>query len=229
MEPEILTSDTFCDLCIQANPEHEPHAVEILSPYKICVSYREGIVLGHVAGELMAVESWMDFPVLITVVIIKQMKVNEIIIARHKSRKEAQGCAQKELDQLKQGQHDLQDELSQVAAQKECLAQKLLDQDKKQVSLVKVAEQLTEKVTKLETQPLQNPGFVTSSTQNVSNSFGNFATSFQVKADMDIGKFSGTEPTPSYELRFDQWCINVKPYQTSYPVTSYSEIHSGQC
>ena len=87
MEPEILTSNTFHDLCIQANPEHEPHAVEILSPYQICVSYREGIVLGHVVGEHMAVESWMDFLVLITVVIIKQMKVNEIIIARHKLRK----------------------------------------------------------------------------------------------------------------------------------------------
>ena len=111
MEPETLTTDTFHDLCIQTNPEHEPHGVKILRPYEICVSYREGIVLGHIAGELMAVESWMDFPVLITIVIIKQTKVNEIIIARHKSRKEAQRCAQEELSQLKQGQHDLQDEL----------------------------------------------------------------------------------------------------------------------
>ena len=82
--------------------------VKILSPYEICVSSREGIVLGHVAGEIMAVESWMDFPVLITVVIIKQTKVNEVIIARHKSRKEAQGCTREELGQLKKSQHDLQ-------------------------------------------------------------------------------------------------------------------------
>ena len=34
---------------------------------------------------------------------------------------------------------------------------------------------------------------------------------------MDIGKFSGTEPTPSDEPSFDQWCINIKSYQTSYP------------
>ena len=98
-----------------------------------------------------------------------------------------------------------------------CLAQKLLDQGKKQVSLLKVVEQLTEKVTTLETQPLQNPGFMTSSTQNVSNPFGNLSTSFQVKADKDIGKFSGTEPTPSDELIFDQWCIDVESYQTCYP------------
>ena len=58
---------------------------------------------------------------------------------------------------------------------------------------------------------------MTSSTQNVSNPFGNLSMSFQVKVDMDIGKFSGMEPTPSYELSFDQWCIDVKSYQTSYP------------
>ena len=66
-------------------------------------------------------------------------------------------------------------------------------------------------------QPLHTQGFMTSSSQNVSNLFGNLSTSFQVKADIDIGKFSGTEPTPSDELNFDQWCIDVRSYQSSYP------------
>ena len=66
-------------------------------------------------------------------------------------------------------------------------------------------------------QPLHTQGFVTSSSQNLSNPFGNLSTSFQVKADIDIGKFSGTKPTPSDELTFNQWCIDVKLYQASYP------------
>ena len=66
-------------------------------------------------------------------------------------------------------------------------------------------------------QPLHTQGLMTSSSQNVSNPFGNLSTSFQVKADIDIGKFSGTEPTPSDELNFDQWCIDMKSYQSSYP------------
>ena len=77
-------------------------------------------------------------------------------------------------------------------------------------------EQLTEKVSKLETQPFQTQGFMTSSSQNISNPFGNLSTSLQIKADIDIGKFSGTEPTPSHELNFDQWCIDVKSCQSSY-------------
>ena len=97
------------------------------------------------------------------------------------------------------------------------LTQQLNDNTKKQTNPLKVVEQLTEKVTKLEMQPLHTQGFMTSSSQNVSNPFGNLSTSFQVKADIDIGKFSGTEPTPSDELNFDQWCIDVKSYQSNYP------------
>ena len=95
----------------------------------------------------------------------------------------------------------------------------MTDNDEKQTNFLKVVEQLTEKVTKLERQPLHTQGFMTSSSQNVSNPFGNLSTSFQVKADIDIGKFSGTEPTPSDKPNFNQWCIDVMSYQASYPVS----------
>ena len=92
----------------------------------------------------------------------------------------------------------------------------MLDHDVTQRDLLKTVEQLTEKVIKLETQPLHAQGFLTSSSQNVST-FGSLSTSFQVKTDIDIGKFSVTEPTPAEELNFDQWCIDVKSYQANYP------------
>ena len=66
-------------------------------------------------------------------------------------------------------------------------------------------------------QPISGKGFSTSSAQNLSGLFGNLTTSFQVKADLDIGKFSGTEPVPDNELTFDQWRIDVRSYQTSVP------------
>ena len=104
-----------------------------------------------------------------------------------------------------------------VTIQKEKLAQQLNNNDEKQANFLKVVEQLTEKITKLETQPLHVQGFMTSSSQNLSNPFGNLSTSFQVKAALNFGKFSWTEPTPSNELMFNQWCIDVKSYQASYP------------
>ena len=208
IEPEILTEITFRELCQFANPNHKPFAIEILSPHEICITYRQGVSLGQVAGELMAIESWRDFPILITVVIIKRSKVDSIVEVRQKYRQERKDQELRDLEKLKQGQCDPQAEFE--------FKQKLIEQDIKQGSLLKAVEQLTEKVTKLEVQPLHTPGFMTSSSQNMSN-FGNLSTSFQVKADIDIGKFSGIEPAPTDELNFNQWCIDVKSYQASYP------------
>ena len=165
----------------------------------------------------MAIKSWVDFPILVTVVIITRSKVDEIVEARQKYRKIQKEWEQKEMENLRQGQYDLEEEFKEVTTQKERLTQQLNENAEKQTNLLKVAEQLTEKVNKLETQPLHTQGFMTSSSQNVSNPFGNLSTSFQVKADIDIGKFNGTEPTPSDELNFDQWCIDVKSDQSSYP------------
>ena len=195
MGPDVLTESTFRELCQCIHSSCEPYAIEILSPHEICITYRHGASLGQVARELMAIESWGDLPILVTVVIIKRSKVDAIVEARQKYRK---GQRDKELEDMgksKQGQYNLQEEADQVTAQKEILKQKILDQDAQQHNLLKTVEQLTEKVTKLEMQPLHAQGFMTSSSQNVST-FGNLSTSFQVKANIDIGKFSGTEPTP---------------------------------
>ena len=56
IEPEILTETTFRELCQYANPNHEPFAIEILSPHEVCITYRQRVSLGQVAGELMAIE-----------------------------------------------------------------------------------------------------------------------------------------------------------------------------
>ena len=214
--PDVLTESTFRELCQCINSSYEPYAIEILSPHKICMTYKHGVSLGQVAGELMAIELWGDLPILVTTVIIKRSKVDAIVEARQKYRKGQRDKELEDLGKLKQGWYDLQEEADQVAAQKETLKQKILDHDGKQRDLLKTIEQLTEKVTKLEMQPLHAQGFMTSSSQNVST-FGNLSTSFQVKANIDIGKFSGTEPTPADELNFDQWCIDVKSYQASCP------------
>ena len=86
--PEILTETTFHELCQYANFSHELHAIEILSPHEICITYRQGVSLGQVAGELMVIESWRDFPILVTVVIIKRSKVDSIVEAMQKYRQE---------------------------------------------------------------------------------------------------------------------------------------------
>ena len=80
--PKVMTESTFRELCQCINFSCEPYVVEILSPHEICITYRHGVSLGQVAGELMVIESWGDLPILVTVVIIKRSKVDAIVEAR---------------------------------------------------------------------------------------------------------------------------------------------------
>ena len=133
VESEILTEATSRELCQYANLSYKPYAIELLSPHEICITYRQGVSLGQVAGKLMAIELWMDFPILVTVVIINRSKVDAIVEARQKYRKEWKDQELKDLEKLGQGQFDLQAELEHVATQKEVLRQKIhvLDHDEK--------------------------------------------------------------------------------------------------
>ena len=86
IKSEVLMEASFKDLCVHTNPVHTPSAVEILSPHELCLTYKKGVELSQIAGELMAIETWMDFPVLIMVVIITRSKVDNIVKARQKYR-----------------------------------------------------------------------------------------------------------------------------------------------
>ena len=86
IESETLMETSFRELCTHTISAHTLNAVEILSPHELCLTYEKGVELGRVAGELMAIESWMDFPILITVVIITRLRVDDIVKARQKHR-----------------------------------------------------------------------------------------------------------------------------------------------
>ena len=77
---------SFKDLCTHTNPVHTLSAVEILSPHELCLTYKKGVEFDRIAGKLMAIELWMDFPIQITIVIITRSKVDDIIGARQKYR-----------------------------------------------------------------------------------------------------------------------------------------------
>ena len=67
----------------------------------------------------MAIESWMDFPILVTVVIIKRSQVDDIVEVKQKNQQVQKEKEQAELEKFKKGQSDLHDELDQVTIQKE--------------------------------------------------------------------------------------------------------------
>ena len=208
--PELFTQGRIRELCNSTKSHYNPFDIELMSEYEACLTFKRDVTLGMVVGELMSIKDWMGVPVVITVLILGRDKIGAILEARERHR---QIVRQKEIENggdLRVRDRELQEE-------KVKLEREIQDYSGKQRNLEKIVEGLREKIQKMETQPISGKGFSTSSAQNLSGSFGNLTTSFQVKADLDIGKFSGTESVPDNELTFDQWRIDVRSYQTSVP------------
>ena len=208
--PELFTRDKIRELCISTKSHYDPFDKELMSEYKACLTFKREVTLGMVAGELMSIEDWMGVPVVITVLILGRNKIGAILEAQERHQQTVRQEEKENGGNLRVRDRELQEE-------KVKLEQEIQDYSEKQRNLEKIVEGLSEKIQKMETQPISGKGFSTSSAQNLSGSFGNLTTSFQVKADLDIGKFSGTEPVPDSELTFDQWRIDVRSYQTSVP------------
>ena len=197
-------------MCNSTKSHYDPFDIELMSEYEACLTFKREVILGMVVGELMSIEDWMGVPVVITVLISGRNKIGAILDAQERHR---QTVRQKEIENggnLCVRDRDLQEE-------KVKLEQEIQDYSGKQRNIEKIVEGLSEKIQKIEMQPISGKGFSTSSAQNLLGSFGNLTTSFQVKVDLDISKFSGTEPVPDNELTFDQWRIDIRSYQTSVP------------
>ena len=157
-----------------------------MSEYEACLTFKREVTLGMAAGELMSIEDWMGVPVVITVLILGRNKIGAILEARERHK---QTVRQKEIENG--GNLCIRDR--ELQKEKVKLEQEIQEYSGKQRNLEKLVEGLSKKIQKMEMQPISGKGFSTSSAQNLLGSFGNMTTSFQVKADLDIGKFSGTE------------------------------------
>ena len=40
---------------------------------------------------------------------------------------------------------------------------------------------------------------------------------FRIQTDLDLGKFSGSDPVPTNELTFEQWLSDIRVYQRQFP------------
>ena len=212
VEPELFTQSKIWELCLSSRGHCDSYEIEILSDHEVCLTFKKDVMLGLVVGDLMSVEDWMGVPVVITVIILGRSKIRAILDARERHR---QSLKETTYD-YEEGRED-EERLKQMDREKDKLEWEVWDYAGRQKELEKLVESLTDKVQKLETQPVSGKGLITSSAQNLSNSFGNLTTSFQVKADLDLGKFSRMEPVPNNELTFDQWRVDVQSYQANVP------------
>ena len=139
---------------LSSKGHYDPHEIDILSKHEACLTFRKTVTLSLVAGDLMSVEDWMGVPIVITVIILGRNKVRAILEARQKQRQS-----------LKEKTHEegreVEERLGQMVREKGKLEQDMQDYFGKQKDLEKLVESLTDKVQKLETQPVGWKGFTT--------------------------------------------------------------------
>ena len=224
---KFLTVSNCHDLSIECG-EEEPYKVELLSTYEACLTYKEDVVIVELAIKLMAVETWIALPVVITAVIPSKDTVDKIIQVWEQSRKDKEMKANDRLAAMQEEQDAPRYRLKQATNKETQLMEDITSYVAKQGDLTKIVRHLTEQVKILESQqslnqikderrgrhfrsPLKENPFSDVEVPQTSS------TNFQIKADLDLGKFSGSDPTHPEELTFEQWCTDVKAYQIDYP------------
>ena len=130
-----------------------------------------------------------------------------------------QGEREEKLREQEVRQDDqLKEQVEQLAIRENELARNLCQYAQQQNKLSELIEGIGHQWERLELNSVQNiqgRDFHTLTQGIADNHTG--GTNFQVKADLDIGKFSGVEPTPHDELTFKQWVCDVHVYQRQFP------------
>ena len=187
IDAKLFTRSNIRELCLGCKGHYDPYNIEIMSNHEVCLTFQKEVILDLVAGDLMAVGDWIGVPVIVTVIILGKDKVRTILEAREKYRQEVRVKSPKKESEVRRWLERSADEENRSRLD-------VHEYYGKQKDLEKLMESLNEKIQKLKTQSVGGRGFTTSSAQNLLGSFGNLITSFQVKADLDLGKFSGKEP-----------------------------------
>ena len=221
---KFLTIPYCCDLSIECR-EEEMYKVELLSTYEACLTYKENVIITDLASKLMAVETWIGLPIVITAVILNRDKVDQIILVREQGRQEVKANAR--LAAMQEEQEALKYRLNQVSNKETQLKEDITSYVAKQGDVTKIINNLVEQIKGLESQQSlnqtmdeqQSRHFKSPLKENPTVSIGGpqSSTNFQIKADLDLGKFSRSDSTPADELTFEQWCMDVKAYQNDYP------------
>ena len=94
VNPKLFTRNNIRELFLGCKGHYDPYDIEIMSYHEVCLTFKKEVTLGSVAKDLMAVEDWIGFPVIVTVVILGKNKVRAILQARDKYRQEVREMSQ---------------------------------------------------------------------------------------------------------------------------------------
>ena len=146
---KFLTIPNCRNLSIECG-EVEPYQVELLSAYEACLTFTEDVVVTDLVIKLMAVETWISVPAVITTVVLNREKVDQIVLVREQGREEREAKANVRLAEMQEEQESLKQKLGQTIDHETRLMDDITTYVTKQGDLAKIVNHLAEQLKNLE-------------------------------------------------------------------------------
>ena len=220
--PESLMNPQQLNVfCVQYVGE-QPYHIELLSSYEACISYREGVVIAVVAGRLMNATAWNEIPLVVSCTLVPRERMSAIVKVCKNVRGAWKGNEQKE-DELSEGEtlseHSssfLKNRVEQIATHEEEMSRNMEKCMEQQQQLAQLVEGLGKQLSQLQINPVPNvtrKDFPTPGGSQIQGLSPMPNHQFRIQADLDLGKFSGSDPVLANELTFEQWLSDIRAYQ----------------
>ena len=220
--PESLMNPQQLNIfCVQYAGE-QPYHIELLSSYEACISYREGVVIAVVAGRLMNATAWNEIPLVVSCTLVPKERMSAIVKACENVWGTWKGNEQKE-DEFLEGEtlsehssSQLKHRVEQIATHEEEMSRNMEKCMEQQQQLAQLVEGLGKQLSQLQINPVPNVAgkdFPTPRGSQIQGLSPMPNHQFRIQTDLDLGKFSGSDPVPTNELTFEQWLSDIRAYQ----------------
>ena len=200
----------------------QPYHIELLSSYEACISYREGVVIAVVAGRLMNATAWNEIPLVVSCTLVPKERMSAIVKACENVWGTWKGNEQKE-DEFLEGEtlsehssSQLKHRVEQIATHEEEMSRNMEKCMEQQQQLAQLVEGLGKQLSQLQINPVPNVAgkdFPTPGGSQIQGLSPMPNHQFRIQTDLDLGKFSGSDPVPTNELTFEQWLSDIRAYQ----------------
>ena len=223
--PESLMNPQQLNVfCVQYAGE-QPYHIELLSSYEACISYREGVMVAVVAGRLMNAAAWNEIPLVVSCALVPRERISAIVKARENIRGTWNKNEQRR--ELSEGEtlsghssSQLKHRVDQIATHEEEMSRNMEKCMEQQLKLAQLVEGLRTQLSQLEINPVPDitgKDFPTPGGSQVQGLSPMPNHQFRIQTDLDLGKFSGSDPVPTNELTFEQWLSDIRAYQRQFP------------
>ena len=176
-------------------------------------------MIAVVAGRLMNAAAWNKIPLVVSCALVPTERISAIIKARENvggtwNKNKRRGDESSEGGTLSEhSSSQLKHRVEQIATHEEEMGRNMEKCMAQQQQLAQLVEGLRTQLSQLQINLV--PDVTGGSQLQGLSPMPNHQ--FRIQTDLDLGKFSGSDPVPTNELTFEQWLSDIRVYQRQFP------------